>query len=119
MFRSRSRLIRTLFFSAIWLSLRIPTDLLLYKCALSNIPLFEFAVAVQFADGVVATFLIYRIVSQQMQRPWKCPVCDGWGRRLYSPPIVEGEERKLSTAASCKACSGVGYIWETLEGHNQ
>ena len=37
-----------------------------------------------------------------MAKPHKCPVCDGEGQVIPSPP------------KTCHACGGTGIVWETF-----
>src|SRR6185369_6109020 len=119
MFRSRSRLARTIVFSTLWLALRIPTDILLYECTKQNLVMLENAIALQVADAIVACFLVYRVIAEQINRAHKCPTCKG-RKKLYgdealflpTDPII------LRTSATCPTCVGLGYIWERSGGTN-
>lgn len=68
---------------------------------------------VMFADMIVGTFLIYRVVSASFYKPWKCPVCEGSGKRFYGPAFGMTEMEKM-TASTCIACKGNGIVWEKI-----
>ena len=121
MFRSRSRLARSIFFSFLWFALRIPTDIILYRCTKTDLPMLENAIALQVADALVACFLVYRIIAEQINRAHKCPTCKG-RKKLYGDDAiflsVPADSLLLRTAATCPTCVGLGYIWERSGGTN-
>lgn len=41
-----------------------------------------------------------------MTVPYKCPVCNGWGKRRL-PPEEDAERGQVD----CKACAGTGVLW--------
>jgi len=116
MFRSRSNVLRSVFFAGLWLCLRIPSAILVYKCHRGDFPLVEYSIALLFADTCIAVFLIYRVVSAEMLRPWKCPACDGYGKRFFSPPIDGTNPDAVATSVKCFACTGKGILWESVKG---
>jgi hypothetical protein len=38
--------------------------------------------------------------------PFKCPCCDGWGRRYDPGPVATA-----INVVACVACNGTGIIW--------
>ena len=49
------------------------------------------------------------------QPPYKCPCCDGWGKRLSGPSsyVEDTGTVMISTGGfvSCPACNGSGLVW--------
>ena len=40
--------------------------------------------------------------------PYKCPCCDGWGKRI-DPEAMSG--RTVYPKITCSSCSGTGIVW--------
>jgi hypothetical protein len=104
-----ARLIRALVASLVWILLHVPMDLILARSQHTDI--IAFAITVQVLDVVILSYLYYQLLEHVLYRPWKCVVCDGWGKRMYFPGI--GEEKKAQLQI-CNACQGSGIIWERL-----
>ncbi len=46
--------------------------------------------------------------------PYKCPVCDGIGKRIYYPDCTINTQ-----TVTCHACGGTGIVWEKVEQEEQ
>jgi len=107
----RVRIFKAFLMALAWVLLRVPMDLVLIRAEHSDIA--AFAVTIQAFDLVVATYFIFKIMQCSMHRPWKCPACDGWGRRAYFHGISEEMKKQLNC---CGACDGTGIVWEQITG---
>lgn len=45
-----------------------------------------------------------------MTQPFKCPACDGQGKRVL-PPAYSGGTCVSMTESPCHACNGTGIVW--------
>lgn len=93
----------------LWLMVRAPMDIALWQCQHQYM---SYIVALQITDFFVLVFIFYQFLQYRARRPWKCPVCDGWGHRIYTPGMPSEMRSQLTR---CSSCGGVGYIWEELE----
>lgn len=112
----RARAVKAMLGGLIWLAMRVPTDVVLIGCNQSGV--LPYAITLQLVDFVVISYMLFRLFQYRLRKPWKCPACDGWGRRMHTPGIGEDKIVQLST---CSACNGSGYIWEQItagEGEN-
>ncbi len=105
----RAHLIKSIMAGVIWLLLRVPTDLVLIRDSPRDIVMF--AITVQILDVLVVAYLIYQVLRYRIHKPWKCPVCDGWGKRMYTPGISAQVKAQLAT---CESCHGSGVVWEVV-----
>lgn len=93
----------------VWLMVRAPMDIALWQC--QHIYM-SYIVALQVTDFLILVYIFYQFLQYRARRPWRCPVCDGWGQRLYTPGMNPELRSQLTT---CTACKGAGFIWEELE----
>src|SRR5580692_12208606 len=101
------RLFKATLACVVWLLLHVPLDLILTRQAHSDTTLF--VVGVQVLDIVILFYLFLQIVEYKLHRPWKCVVCDGFGKRHFVPGM---SDETAATSIVCTACQGSGVIWE-------
>jgi hypothetical protein len=106
MTRNRS-LFKATLACVVWLLLHIPLDLILSRQVHSEIV--AMAIGAQVLDIVVLFYLFLQITEYKLHRPWKCVVCDGFGKRHFTPGMSTTAE---ATSMMCSACDGSGIIWE-------
>lgn len=106
----KQRLIKAILVGVIWIAMRVPTDWALWKCS-QNVAVLPYAVGLQLMDAALVVYLFYKLLQYQIRKPWKCPACDGRGRRFYVP----GDSKEhFAQLEKCAACNGSGLIWEIL-----
>jgi hypothetical protein len=104
-----ARLIKAGLAAALWIVLHVPLDLLIIETRRADIS--AFAVTVQLLDVIIIGYLVFQILQYRRFRPWKCVVCDGFGRRYYGPA---GGTAIAIGSPICNACQGSGVLWESL-----
>jgi hypothetical protein len=105
MTRSRS-FIKAVIAGVLWIALHTPLDILIVGIHRTDIS--AFAITVQVLDIVIISYLTYQYLQHKRLRPWKCVVCDGFGKRHVGP---QGEGTAVGSPV-CIACQGSGIIWE-------
>jgi hypothetical protein len=104
------RLFKATLACVVWLLLHIPLDLILSRQAHSDTV--AFVIGVQVLDIVVLFYLFLQITEYKLHRPWKCVVCDGFGKRHFTPGM---SDLAAATSMVCAACAGSGVIWESAK----
>lgn len=107
----RARLIKAIMAGTIWVLLHVPLDIILMRNERNDIV--TFAISIQLLDVVIVGYLIFQVLQYSLNRPWKCPVCDGWGRRFFVPGMPNEKNSQLT---KCGTCAGSGVVWERITG---
>jgi hypothetical protein len=108
------RFIKSLMLGVLWFGMQVPTDWVLWRCEAAEIVVaLPYAIAAQGMTTVIAIYLVYQVLQHAINRPYKCPACDGHGRRLIFGSDPHSEVAK--TAGKCFACKGTGLVWEKEE----
>jgi hypothetical protein len=100
------RLTKAILAGVIWVVLHIPLDIIIIRAGRTDIA--AFAITVQALDVVILSYLVFQIMQYQRHRPWKCVVCDGFGKRHFIPGGTG------IGSPICTACLGSGVLWERV-----
>jgi len=107
----------TLLFASVWVGTHIPFDYTIYKMRMTDALIYSFAI--QTLELILGVILFYSYLENRdtqrllkdTKRPWKCPGCDGWGKRVYIPGMGKDNKAMLEI---CVACKGSGVVWEII-----